>query len=340
MNRKKSKGKRLLCTSRMLTAVIVLSVFTIGIGILPASAQVASVQRYLPDYVEPNETFTVTLTQYGFVIGVGTVWEVLPEGFVYVADSYTGAGEADWDLATRTLKVQFACEYTIDYEVIASSYDQTAVFLGTYHTFVEGCIEEEWGDVTGDTEVVVEEEGAGDTTPPVVSNPTADPDVIPDDTDNNPLWGESSTLSVTVTDDSGIASVTIDLSAISGSATQSMTNTGGDIWSVTTNASDGTAGWTGTAYEPYQLQVTATDEYGLSNTAVSIPLTVMKNGDVSENGAVTSYDTYHLSMWLLGEPGFELIEEVADVSGNGAVTSYDTYHLSMWLLGEPGFELK
>jgi len=179
-----------------------------------------------------------------------------------------------------------------------------------------------------------------DEEPPIVSNPTADPDVIPDDTDNNPLWGESSTLTVTVTDESAITSVTIDLSSIGGSAVQAMTNTGGDIWAVSTNASAGTDGWTGTAYVPYPLQVTATDEYANSNTAVSIPLTVMKNGDVSGNGAVTLYDASYISKWYLGETGFEtIIEGVADVSGNGAVTLYDASYISKWYLGETGFEV-
>ena len=444
MNRKKSKSERLLCT--MLTATIVLSVFTVGLGLLPVSAdpgQVATVTRNLPDYVGPGETFTVTLTQSKFFLDLGIVWEVLPEGFEYVDGSYEGGApeRVTWDPATRTLMVSFFAETIITYDVIAASGDQTAAFSGTYKTWVLDPVEE-WGDVTGDTEVTVDgagpytdqhnpakgatgvpvdtnivlhvkdnyevdtstiemtvngnpasplqivpadgtvddwvvtynpqvnfghgevvavtvdaadkagnampqdaysfttQEEGGDTDAPVVTNPTADPEVIPDDTDNNPLWGESSTLTVTVTDESAITSVTIDLSSIGGSAVQAMTNTGGDVWAVTTNASAGTDGWTGTAYEPHQLQVNATDEHGLSNTAVSIPLTVMKNGDVSGNGAVTLYDASYISKWYLGETGFEtIIEGVADVSGNGAVTLYDASYISKWYLGETGFEV-
>jgi len=158
MNRKESKGKRLLSTA--LIAIMVLSVFTAGIGMLPGgvNAQVASVQRYLPDYVEPNETFVVRLTQSGFLFDSGIVWEVLPEGFEYVDGSYTG-GDPDrvtYNTTTRTLMVPFCVEYTIEYSVNASSYPQTAAFSGTYKAFVDSEVEE--GNVTGDTEVVVLED--------------------------------------------------------------------------------------------------------------------------------------------------------------------------------------
>lgn len=78
-----------------------------------------------------------------------------------------------------------------------------------------------------------------DNTPPLVTDPSAS-QLIPDDTDGVPSWGETATVSVTVTDESDIAGATIDLSAIGGSPMQPMTHTGGNVWSVTTNASAGT----------------------------------------------------------------------------------------------------
>jgi len=65
-----------------------------------------------------------------------------------------------------------------------------------------------------------------DTSPPVVADPSAS-QLIPDDTNGVPSWGETATLSVTVTDESDITSVTIDLSAIGGSPVQPMTHIGG-----------------------------------------------------------------------------------------------------------------
>jgi hypothetical protein len=178
-----------------------------------------------------------------------------------------------------------------------------------------------------------------DNTPPVVTNGNATPLIIPDDTDNEPLWGENVTLTVTVSDHSSVA-VTINLSTIGGSAIQPMMNAGGNTWSVTTNASNGTAGWNGTAYVPYYLLVNATDAQGMSNTSVGIELAVMKNGDASGNGEVTLYDASYIAKWYLGQVGFEtLIEDVADVSGNGEVTLYDASYIAKWYLGQAGFEV-
>ncbi|MDP2846411.1 MAG: hypothetical protein Q8N79_10140, partial [Candidatus Methanoperedens sp.] len=80
---------------------------------------------------------------------------------------------------------------------------------------------------------------------------TPSPSLIPDDTDNVPRWGELSQLNVTATGD--IASVSIDLSQIGGLPAQPMVNAGGNIWSVTANASAGTPPRT------YYLKVNAAD---------------------------------------------------------------------------------
>ena len=179
MNRKERKGKRLLCTSRMLTAMIVLSVFTAGIGIAPVSAQEASVTRNLPVFVALNEEFDVTLTQTNFFWGIGTVIETLPVGFEYVAGSYTGHGDVDWVPATRNLTLGFREDNAVTYSVTASSFEQTAEFLGTYATFVwiDGGVSEE-GVVGGDPEVGV------DGTPPYTDehNPAKGATGVPVDT--------------------------------------------------------------------------------------------------------------------------------------------------------------
>ena len=160
----------------------------------------------------------------------------------------------------------------------------------------------------------------GDTAAPSVINPSSS-QIIPDDTDNNPLWGETATLNVTVTDESSIASVTINLSAIGGSPTRQMTNMSDNIWSVTVNASAGTPPGT------YYLLVNATDIHGNSDTTVSIPLTVMRNGDTTGNDVVDIGDAmllanhvsypYHVPPYTISNPF------VADVSGNGVLNIAD-----------------
>ena len=163
-----------------------------------------------------------------------------------------------------------------------------------------------------------------DADPPVVTDPSAS-QPIPDDTDNDPRWGETAQLNVTVIDDRGVASVTIDLLPIGGSSAQPMTKIVGDIWSVITNASAGTAPGT------YDLQVTATDIYGNSNVLVSIPLTVMQNGDVTGNDATNIADAM-LLMNYVSYQGWSIESEfVADVTGDGTVNIADAMLLANYV---------
>ena len=168
---------------------------------------------------------------------------------------------------------------------------------------------------------------------PLVTNASADPLIIPDDTDNEPRCGELTELIVDVTDESAIDSVTVNLSAIGVGSEINMTNIGNytegsTLWCVfnyTTNASAGTAGWNGSAYVPYCLTVNATDIYGHSNTSVCINLTVMKNGDVTGNGVVNIGDAMLVAN-NVSYPGQGYIlssEAVAEVTGNCVVNIGD-----------------
>jgi len=134
-------------------AIVLLSILTATVWITPVGA--ATVTRHLPISVAPNEQFTVTLTQTGFLFDTGLVWEVLPEGFEYINGTYTG-NALDWvvtyDPTTRTLRVGFRGENYISYGAKASPYAQTAVFGGTYSYFDNGTVE---GNVTGKATVTV-----------------------------------------------------------------------------------------------------------------------------------------------------------------------------------------
>jgi len=178
-------------------------------------------------------------------------------------------------------------------------------------------------------------------TPPVVTNPAASPPSIPEDTDFEPRWGETSQLNITVTDDCDVASVTINLSSIGGPPDQPVTRIPGtDIWTVTINASVGTALCYNESYIPHNLTVCATDIFGNVNTSVSIQLEVILNGDVSENGEVSLYDALCIRKYVFGKPGFETSNErVGEVSGNGVVTLFDSMYLSKHVFGESGFEV-
>ncbi len=173
---------------------------------------------------------------------------------------------------------------------------------------------------------------------PKVTDPAASHE-IPDDTDNEPLWGETAQLNATVTDDSGIGSVTVDLSSIGGPAAKPMINIGGNIWSTTTNAV------AGTPPNIYDLFLNATDNAGNSNTDVSIKLKIMKNGDTTGNGAVNIGDALLCAnnVSFHGNPTYAMKSlYVAEVTGNGIINIGDCLRLANRVAfpGNPSYILK
>jgi hypothetical protein len=181
-----------------------------------------------------------------------------------------------------------------------------------------------YGESTGwyidDVEITL----PADITSPIVTNTTVSQE-IPDDTDKEPLWGETAQLNVTVTDESGIASVTVDLSEIGGPAAKPMTNMGENIYSTTTNAT------AGTPPKLYNLTVNAADTFGNSNTSVVIQLRVMKNGDTTGNELVNIGDALRLAnnVSYPGNPAYALSSiYVAEVTGNGAINIGDALRLA------------
>ncbi|MCK5109360.1 MAG: PQQ-binding-like beta-propeller repeat protein, partial [Methanosarcinales archaeon] len=130
--------------------------------------------------------------------------------------------------------------------------------------------------------------------PPVVGSPQSSPDVILNDNGRAMVPGTNlTTLSVSVTDNSVIASVTIDLTPIGGNAAAEMTPAGGTMWSVTVNATSGID-------ESHCLTVNATDMSGNSNTDVCIPLTVLRRGDVVRDNSVDIVDAYYIARHSVG----------------------------------------
>jgi hypothetical protein len=190
--------------------------------------------------------------------------------------------------------------------------------LGTHTVDTSGNINQTWRNATASTLPL------SDAIPPSVTDPAASHE-IPDDTDNESMWGETAQLNVTVTDDSGIARVTVNLSEIGGPAAKQMINLGGNIWSITSNAS------AGTPPKIYNLTVNATDIFGNSNTSAVIPLRVMKNGDSTGNGAVNIGDALRCAnnVSFPGNPAYALSSPyVADVTGNGVINIGDCLRLA------------
>ena len=106
---------------------------------------------------------------------------------------------------------------------------------------------------------------AEDNSPPLVTEPSANPAAIAANGD------QESQLTVTVTDSSGIYSVTVNLSSLDGPEAKNMEkNDGSNVYTTNTTAAFGTTPGT------YELRVNATDDSTRrnSNTSVYISLTV------------------------------------------------------------------
>lgn len=134
------------------------------IAALSASAAGEAVVRDIPDTASAGDTITVRLTQQGFLLNVVEVTEILPEGFEYMVDSYTGSDPPTYHTNNNTLVMYLAGEDTVTYTVTAGTFEQigNARFTGTYYGLVG--TDEKSGSVTGD-----------DTLTPVVEQPTPTP---------------------------------------------------------------------------------------------------------------------------------------------------------------------
>ena len=175
-----------------------------------------------------------------------------------------------------------------------------------------------------------------DTTKPVLSNPSANPPTILNDNGRpRPHGTNVSRLNVTVTDTgSGILNVTINLSAIGGSSVQPMERIDGtNNWTVTANASSG-------INLTSELLVNATDKAGNSNTSVSIPLTVLRRGDVYRDNATDMKDVLYIARYRAhlepewSNPPAVLVGDVVgtagDPTGDGEVDMKDALYIARY----------
>ena len=172
--------------------------------------------------------------------------------------------------------------------------------------------------------------GIEDTEAPVVADPSANPATILNDNGRpRPPGTNISQLNVTVTDaGSGVSTVTIDLSPIGGSATQDMTNIGGNVWSVETNATIG-------VNLTHNLVVNATDNAGYSNISVSITLTVLRRGDIVRDNVVDTDDALYIlrsSVGLEPEPSM-LVADVQPAEGDNLIDTDDALYILRYTVG-------
>jgi len=152
-----------------------------------------------------------------------------------------------------------------------------------------------------------------------------------------------SLLSAYVTDtDGSITAVTINLSSIGGSPAHPMENISGDLWTLSTNATEVAAAINAPNFT-HQLTITATDDDGGINDSESIELTVLKRGDVNGDSLVDKMDADYISRYLAGlepeasnPPGVlvgDVIGDAGDPVGNGVVDLVDALYLARYTRG-------
>ena len=109
------------------------------------------------------------------------------------------------------------------------------------------------------------------------------------------------------------------------------------IWSVTTTASTG-------INNTHSLVVNATDFYGKSNNTVSVPLEVLRRGDVKRDNVTDMEDMQHIARYTVGlEPEVseppsvrvgDVVGEAGDPCGDGRVDMKDALYIARWVKGE------
>ncbi|MEA3281418.1 MAG: Ig-like domain-containing protein [Euryarchaeota archaeon] len=183
-----------------------------------------------------------------------------------------------------------------------------------------------------------------DTEPPMVTDASASRDTMLNDNGRPRSPGTNVTvLNVTVIDEEGgVANVTIDLSSIGRSPVQPMERiTGTDVWTVTTNATDG-------VNLTHQLAINATDNEGNYNNTVAIELTVLRRGDVCRDDIIDGNDVMYIARYLAGlEPECSsplaemvLVGDVVgtsrDPEGDGIVDLMDAVYIARYEAGLEG----
>jgi len=232
---------------------------TVGVGLTPDDNLAApGVQVINPNWQTQNKTVRITATVTDM-----NGWDDLTGIVTAVITGPNPVNDSPVSLA-------------FDHNASVATAVYTGVFNMSDHAEGDYTVNVTAGDSGGlsgsDSENFTYLHTAGDITPPTVTDPVADPDLITAD------GAEESELSVNVTDVSGIYAVTIDLFPIGGVSAQPMDNIAGtDTYTTTTTAA------VGTTPGMYGLPVTATDNSTNRNTNidVNILLTVLPHGDVA-----------------------------------------------------------
>jgi hypothetical protein len=311
-------------------------------GVIPQAGYRKIIAKPYTNYTEPWQQYALTLHDDKFVFELNTegTKEMLtgtetldPETWYHVAGTYDSSEMRIYVNAVlngNMAKSGAIAEYPTNVHIGAGIYSDAET------EYINGTVDEVkiYNRALSAREIKADYEA--DTSPPLlVTNPSATPATILNDNGRPRVVGTNiSQLNVTVTGDTEVDTVTINLSAIGGSVEAEMTRIAGtDIWTVTTNATAG-------INISHNLVVTATDTSGNSNTSKNIQLTVLRRGDVFRDNVVDMKDAVYIARYLAGlepaVPNFVLVGDVVGESGStgdGAGNMKDGVYLARYLAG-------
>jgi hypothetical protein len=244
-------------------------------------------------------------------------------GTTYLNFNWTNPPDPDFHHVMLFLNGTFLTNITApqNYHNVTGLTPDTEYELATHTVDSSGNVNETWVNATGRTAPLAFESIQ-------VTNQSANPAIILNDNGRPRPPGTNITrLNVTVTGD--VASVSIDLSPIGGSAMSLMTKISGtDIYTTTTNA---TAGINLT----HHFVINATDTSGNFNNSVSIPLTVLLRGDIVRDNKIDLKDLLYMRRYLAGlEPSINIfVADIQPAEGDGKVDLKDLLFLRRYLAG-------
>lgn len=137
----------------MKKSILMLVIYLLLLLVMTANVSAVSVIRDLPEEViEEGAEFQVLINQTDFFV-MGTIDEILPQGYIYIDGSAAGVDAANYDPATRKLYLEIdAGTFTITYRVKAGT--TSGVFTGTYTT-IDGSANPVTGNVVGDNTITI-----------------------------------------------------------------------------------------------------------------------------------------------------------------------------------------
>jgi hypothetical protein len=276
-------------------------------------------------HLNDSEDIMITINNTNFVASISNLQN--NTGTTWINWTWTNPSDNDFNHTMVYLNGTWQTNTSNPYYNATGLIANTSYEIGTHTVDINGNVNTTWVNQTAKTIAHSE------TSPPLVTNPTATPATILNDNGRPRVPGtNSSQLNVTVTDDTGVDTVTIDLSPIGGSATAQMTRIPGtDIWTVTVNATNDKHG-------THDLVVNATDKAGYSNTSISVTLSVRIRGDIypvaGGDGIVNVQDGFCMQKYLAedGPPPDMFVGDIYPATGDGVINVQDGFYLEKFLL--------